>query len=107
MIGSVCTYIVHVYHVHVHVHVCTLYADFYFYQDAVMVDCVCVWLYCTLGYKQLSKATVLLGCTCTCTCTCMYVYLTVHTVIQAWLACVHIHVRTYMYTNMHIQALFW
>ena len=27
-----------------------------------MVDCLCVWLYCTLGVEQLSKATVLLGC---------------------------------------------
>ena len=25
-----------------------------------MVDCLCVWLYCTLGFEQLSKATVLL-----------------------------------------------
>ena len=31
-------------------------------QEAVMVDCLCVWLYCTLGIEQLSKATVLLGC---------------------------------------------
>jgi spatacsin len=30
-------------------------------QEAVMVDCLCVWLYCTLGVEQLSKATVLLG----------------------------------------------
>ena len=27
-----------------------------------MVDCLCVWLYCTLGFEQLSKATVLLEC---------------------------------------------
>lgn len=27
-----------------------------------MVDCMCVWLYSTLGCEQLSKATVLLGC---------------------------------------------
>ena len=31
-------------------------------QEAVMVDCLCVWLYCTLGVEQLCKATVLLGC---------------------------------------------
>ena len=27
-----------------------------------MVDCMCVWLYCTLGFDQLAKATVLIGC---------------------------------------------
>ena len=31
-------------------------------QDAVMVDCMCVWLYSTLGYEQLNNATVLLRC---------------------------------------------
>ena len=26
-----------------------------------MVDCMCVWLYCTLGFEHLTKATALLG----------------------------------------------
>ena len=36
-----------------------------------MVDCMCVWLYSTLGYEQLNKASVLLGCTSTLH---MYIY---------------------------------
>ena len=30
-------------------------------DDTMMVDCMCVWLYATLGYKVLEKATTLLA----------------------------------------------
>ena len=30
-------------------------------QDALMVDCMCVWLYATLGSKVMEKAIAVLG----------------------------------------------
>ena len=70
-----------------------------------MVDCVCVWLYSTLGCEQLSSATVMLGRMSNCISCTMFVQSVKYTYIVHWYKYVYTCTCIYTYMYMHMEYL--